>query len=110
MILRKLLLERFRNFKKETFRFGSGLTIIFGENAKGKTNLLEAVFFVINGFGFRELKEAELVNYNIGDDPSSVDGIFNTSGSEKKYKIILKKRGETVEKAFFVNNIRRRHA
>jgi DNA replication and repair protein RecF len=42
MWLKKINLFNFRNFYEKSFNFNPFITIILGENAKGKTNLLEA--------------------------------------------------------------------
>ncbi len=53
MLLTHLELQNFRNFSHALFDFHQILTVIIGENAKGKTSLLEAVYFFITGYGFR---------------------------------------------------------
>src|SRR3989338_6493404 len=57
MLLKQIILKNFRNFKEAKFNFSPILTIIIGENARGKTNLLESVFAVIHGEGFRDTVE-----------------------------------------------------
>ena len=63
MILKIIQLNNFRNFAKTQFEFDQYLTVIIGENARGKTNLLEAIYMIVNGSGFRETKEEELINF-----------------------------------------------
>lgn len=46
MILKKTFLENFRNYQKLILNFGNGVNIIWGRNASGKTNILEAMFFL----------------------------------------------------------------
>ena len=53
-------LQRFRSYRDESFEFDSGVTIIVGPNASGKTNLLEALLVVAQGASFRA-KDAELI-------------------------------------------------
>ena len=40
-----LTVENFKNAEQETIRFSEGINVIYGSNASGKTNLLEAIFF-----------------------------------------------------------------
>ena len=54
MMLTQIKLINFRNFEKSNFNFDPFLTVIVGDNARGKTNLLEAIYFLTNGVGFRE--------------------------------------------------------
>jgi len=42
-MLETLILQNFRNYEKQEFSFSPFLTIITGENGKGKTNILEAI-------------------------------------------------------------------
>ena len=63
MVITRVYLSHFRNFKKAEFTFNPHLTLIVGENAKGKTSLLEAVYTAIYGTGFRESRELELLTW-----------------------------------------------
>jgi len=62
MILKKLLLHNFRNFDNEKFNFEKK-NIIYGENAQGKTSILEAIFLLSLGRSFRTPKLTELIKY-----------------------------------------------
>ena len=46
MIIRKIALNGFRNYEFETVEFAPGTNVISGQNAQGKTNLLEAVYML----------------------------------------------------------------
>ena len=45
-MIQSLRLQNFRSYGDESFEFGTGVNIIVGPNASGKTNLLEAVLIV----------------------------------------------------------------
>jgi len=64
MILKSISFYHFRNFNEKQFKISSHLTAIFGDNAKGKTNLLEGIYFILKGEGFRESKEEQLIIFN----------------------------------------------
>ncbi len=64
MILKSISLYHFRNFDKKKFNINPYLTAIFGDNAQGKTNLLEGIYFILKGEGFRESKEEQLIIFN----------------------------------------------
>ncbi len=64
MILKSISFYHFRNFDKKQFNINPYLTAIFGDNAKGKTNLLEGIYFILKGEGFRESKEEQLIIFN----------------------------------------------
>lgn len=61
MKLEKIFLENFRNYDTLQVDFDPGVNLIVGDNAQGKTNLLEAVAFLGSGKSFRTQKNAELV-------------------------------------------------
>ena len=63
MILQELYLRAFRNYAEETVEFSPGVNLIVGDNAQGKTNLLEAVSFLGSGRSFRAQKTGELIRF-----------------------------------------------
>lgn len=63
MILKLISFRNFRNFDKIQFKINPNLTAIFGDNACGKTNLLEGIYFILKGEGFRESKEEQLIKF-----------------------------------------------
>lgn len=56
----RLLLEDFRNYRHEAVEFSPDLNLVVGRNAQGKTNLLEAVYF-LGGLGSPRVSDAGLV-------------------------------------------------
>ncbi len=80
MILKSISFHNFRNFKNRNFDIDSNLTAIFGDNAKGKTNLLEGIYFILHGEGFRESKEEQLIIFD------QVNGSVEAKLLEKKTK------------------------
>lgn len=52
--IQKIYLKNYRNIVEETIDFSPGINCIFGKNGNGKTNLLEAVHFLINKKSFRK--------------------------------------------------------
>ena len=63
MILKNISFHNFRNFENKQFNINPHLTAIFGDNAKGKTNLLEGIYFILRGEGFRESREEQLIRF-----------------------------------------------
>ena len=63
MNLQELYLRDFRNYAEETVCFDPGVNLIVGDNAQGKTNLLEAVSFLGSGRSFRAQKTGELIRF-----------------------------------------------
>ena len=61
MNLINLELRDFRNYRHQKLDFDPGVNLIVGDNAQGKTNLLEAIVYMGSGKSFRTQKNAELV-------------------------------------------------
>ena len=64
MKLDRLSLRNFRNYESLESAFSPGVNLIVGDNAQGKTNLLEAVFYLSTGRSFRTRREMELILFH----------------------------------------------
>ncbi|MFZ5649534.1 MAG: DNA replication/repair protein RecF [Bacillota bacterium] len=64
MRVKCLILRNFRNYGDLTWKPHPYLNIVSGDNAQGKTNLLEAVFFCTAGRSFRTTRERDMVNWD----------------------------------------------
>lgn len=64
MIFKSLKIKNFRNIVSENFNFDSGMNVIYGQNAQGKTNILESLWCFTGAKSFRGAKDSELVNFN----------------------------------------------
>ncbi len=61
MYINRLRLRNFRNYGNLEIDFGKGYNIIYGHNAQGKTNIIEAVFLCATGRSHRTSKDMEMV-------------------------------------------------
>lgn len=61
MIVKKLVLRNFRNYDYVDVEFDPKLNIIVGDNAAGKTNLVEAIYFLSLARSFRTSENGELI-------------------------------------------------
>ncbi len=71
-MLRKITLSDFRNYKNGEYEFSDGVNLIVGQNAKGKTNLLEAIYLLGIGDSFRAKRTEEMVAF--GQELGRVSG------------------------------------
>ncbi len=66
MICKSIEVKNFRNIETAQVEFSDGVNLLHGDNAQGKTNLLEAIYFTALGKSFRPAKEAELIRFGEG--------------------------------------------
>lgn len=59
-----LKFENYRNLKNDIIKPCEGVNIIYGDNAQGKTNLLEALWLFCGGHSFRSSKDSEVIRWN----------------------------------------------
>lgn len=104
MVLKELRARSFRNIKEESVRFSPGVNLLFGNNAEGKTNLLEAVYYFARGKSFRGASDRELCSF--GSDFFEIEAQFCAEGREQKLSYlysqkekIKKRNGAPVDRA-----------
>lgn len=61
--MQSLWLQFFRSYPNKSFQFSPGITLIVGENARGKTNILEAIALLATGESFRAQKIEEMITW-----------------------------------------------
>lgn len=86
MIIKKIALNGFRNYEWETVEFNDGTNVISGQNAQGKTNLLEAIYMLSCGRSFRTRFDRELVGF----DFSSAEILAEVWSHERDQTINIK--------------------
>ena len=64
MYLQKLRLENFRNYINQEIELINGINLFLGDNAQGKTNIIEAIYVCAFGKSYRTQKDNELINFN----------------------------------------------
>ncbi len=87
MICKSIEVQNFRNIETAKVDFSSGVNLLHGDNAQGKTNLLEAIYFTALGKSFRPVKEAELISF--GESSAMVVNHFEDSIREQEISFRL---------------------
>lgn len=95
-----LKLINFRNYKQESIRLDKNINIFVGDNAQGKTNLLESIYTCAKGYSFKAAKESELVLF--GEKRAYLRAIVDRNG---RYKQIEMKIFDNEKKQIRVNEI-----
>ena len=99
MYIKKVKLENFRNYDTSEIIFNKNLNNIFGDNAQGKTNILEAIFICGLGKSFRTNQDKELININ--KEFAKVEIEYFKKDREGKIRLELNQK-----KDFFINDIK----
>ena len=64
MYIKEIELKNFRNYDELNLEFNENINFIIGNNAQGKTNLLEGVFMSSIGKSFRTSKDSDLIKFD----------------------------------------------
>ncbi len=94
MRVEKIALSGFRNYEFETAEFDPGTNVISGQNAQGKTNLLESVYMLSCGRSFRTRFDRELVGFGF----SSADILADIESHDRKQTVKIRLRPGTAKK------------
>ena len=87
MNLKQLYLRSFRNYEELTLTLDPGVNLIVGDNAQGKTNLLESIFYLGSGKSFRAQKNAEMIRF--GEDFGEIQGNIFSQDREQTLRWLL---------------------
>lgn len=101
MRIDRLSFKNYRNLKDTIIEPSDGINVIYGDNAQGKTNILEAMWLFTGGRSFRGSKDGDLVSFfNASSKNSQVDLDFFAFERQQNAKIIIEKGVKSSRKAF----------
>ena len=87
MTLNKLKLTNFRNYDQLEVDFDPGVNLIVGDNAQGKTNLLEAISYLGSGRSFRAQRTAEMIKFQ--GDFAELEGAVHSQNRDQTLRWVL---------------------
>ena len=87
MNLTEMELRNFRNYEHVKLDFDPGVNLIVGDNAQGKTNLLEAISYLGSGKSFRAMKTSEMVRFQ--QDFADIEGNVFAEGRNQTLRWVL---------------------
>ena len=113
MLLTRLALTHFRNYRQLELEFAGPLALLRGHNAQGKTNLLEAIFMLATSKPVHALNEREIVDWLAGEEPipyCRIAADATVDGRSTALEIILTPRGDGLNftKQIKINGVAKR--
>ena len=103
MVLNQLTVTGFRNYIADVIPFDPGTNVIVGENGQGKTNILEAVYYLVGAKSFRTRFDRELIGFD--QDIAYIKADILSEEREQTLEISLK-RGRKRE--IFINGVKQK--
>jgi len=98
MYLKNIELKNYRNYKQIKLPLERNVNVLIGNNAQGKTNLLEAIYLCCFGKSYRVAKDSELINF--GSDYTWISADIENDGHEDNIKILI---NNNKEKSIMIN-------
>lgn len=94
MYLKNIYLENFRNYEKQNIEFINGINFFVGDNAQGKTNIIESIYICAFGKSYRTLKDNEIINFK--KEYSKIELNYIKNDSENKVNVYIDKNGKKI--------------
>ena len=101
MYIKKVKLENFRNYDFLEVEFNPNFNLLYGNNAQGKTNILEAIYIAALGRSFQTNKDQELIK--IGKEKAKISIEYEKKDRPGKIDIEI-----SDKKTFFINDIKQK--
>ena len=87
MWIKNIKIKNFRNYNEENIELENNINIFYGENAQGKTNIIESIFLCSMGKSFRAKKDKEMIN--LEKETAIVEIEYQKKDRDGKVKIEL---------------------
>lgn len=91
MYIETIELKDFRNYEYLKTSFDKHINLIYGDNAQGKTNILEAIYMASTTKSHRATKDEELIRIENFDESEYLDDFLNSSLTDAHIKLIVQK-------------------
>ena len=91
MIIKSIELSNFRNYEQLNLELDKGTNILYGDNAQGKTNILEAVYLCGTTKSHKGSKDKEMIRFD--GDESHIRTIVEKNGKDYQIDMHLRNRG-----------------
>lgn len=103
MLLHSLILENYRNLKQSPPNFCDGINVLYGSNAAGKTNTLEAIYLFATGKSFRTRNERDFISH--GENFARAQIEFSDTLGKREMGITYAAAGTKTAKGMYVSGM-----
>lgn len=100
MYIEKLNLLNFRNYNEQEIILDKNINVFYGDNAQGKTNIIEAIYMCALGRSFRTIREKETIK--LEKDKAIINIDFFKNNRNQKIRVELDNNGKNI----FINDIK----
>ena len=99
MNIKEISLQNYRNYGSQNIILNPNINVFYGNNAQGKTNIIEAIYLSAYGKSFRTKKDKDLIKF--GENQALIDIKYNKVDRDGKIRTSISER-----KTFFINDIK----
>ena len=92
MFINRLSLKQFRNYQDASIEFKKNINIIIGNNAQGKTSLIESIYVLSTTKSHRTSKDSQLILFN--EDFARIEADITRAVDELHLSLIISKKGK----------------
>lgn len=100
MWISEIEIKNFRNYHNQFVNFNDGINIFLGDNAQGKTNLLESLYYLANASSFKKIRDRDIISF--GKEEMTLKGLIRKDRYFKKVLVDI----EDGEKKICVNGVK----
>ena len=97
MYFKQVKLENFRNYKEQTVEFNKKLNLLLGQNAQGKTNLLESLFIMSLGRSFRTNRDQDMIAFGAENSKVTCVVCGDSEDDETEISVIYRPEGKIIK-------------
>ena len=94
MLIKKIGLKNFRNHSSLTYEFSENLNVLTGPNGIGKTNIVEAIYYLSLGRSFKAVEDPDLIKRN--HERAEINAVITEGELTRKIKVVITKTGRVI--------------
>ena len=92
MYIKELKLKNYRNYEDLTIQFENKVNVILGENAQGKTNVMESIYVLAMAKSHRTSNDKELIRWD--EDYAKIEGSVEKYNRSTALQLVISKKGK----------------